>query len=207
VKPGEAPVPEKVIGDAAGLGVRLSLGQAERLLRYRELLLSRAVPMGLVAEGDAPRLYRRHLLDCLAAASAFLPADRFAYDLGSGAGLPGIVLAVALPGVRFVLVESRSKRAGFLELAAEFLGLGNVEVLVARAESVRDGADVATARAFAPLERSWEAARGLLRRGGRLLYFAGRGVAHPERAGASLADVAQISLLDSSTTLVIMSRT
>lgn len=197
----------EILADAAELGVHLSPTQAEGLRRYGDLLLDRAVPLGLVAEGDASRIYHRHVLDSLAAAPAFLPSDRLAYDLGSGAGLPGVVLALALPRIRFVLVESRSKRAGFLELVVGDLDLPNVEVLVSRVEDVRDGGDVATARAFAPLERSWEAARRILRPGGRLVYFAGRGTEDPERRAGALPDVGAVSLLDSSTTLVIMART
>lgn len=198
------------LADAARLGIRLSPTQAQQLLRYRGLLLERAVPLGMVAGGDADRIYRRHLLDSLSAAAAFGPLDRLAYDLGSGAGLPGLVLAVALPETRFVLVESRSRRAGFLELVAETLELENVEVAVSRVEDMPDGGDVATARAFAPMEPSWEAARGLLRPGGRLVYFAGGGLRDPERRAAELPGVGEVTVkrvLDSSSALVIMFRT
>lgn len=199
--------------DAAGFGVRLSERQGRLLVRLHDLLLERAVPLGLVGERDAGRLYERHVLDSLAAAAAFEPSDRLAYDLGSGAGLPGLVLAIALPGCRFVLVEPRRRRAGFLELAAERLGLGNVSVAVARAEDLGEGeGDVVTARAFAPLERSWRAAFRLLRPGGRLVYFAGRGLRDPLAAAASVAapeppgEISLLRVLESAPPLVIMAR-
>lgn len=145
------------------------------LATYAELLLDRAIPMGLVAEADRDRIRERHIVDCLRAATLFDPGDRSAYDLGSGAGLPGIVLAIAVPGCRFGLIEPKTRAAAFLELAAERLGLDNVDVITQRAEAVAGHADVVTARAFAPPEGSWAAAHPLLRPGGRLIYFAGKG--------------------------------
>jgi 16S rRNA (guanine527-N7)-methyltransferase len=154
--------------DAARLGLSLSPLQVERLRSFLELLRERAIPAGLVAASDQKRLYQRHLLDCLRAASLFQADDQKACDLGSGAGLPGIVLATALPRCRFFLIESRRLAAGFQELAVERLRLDNVSVVVDRIESVRPQADVATARALAPPARSWAQAPPLLRRGGRL---------------------------------------
>jgi len=142
---------------------------------FEALLLEGAPRLGLVASGDLERLRQRHIEDSLRAARCVLPTNRLAYDLGSGAGLPGIVLAVAVPTCRFVLVESRSKRAGFLELVLARLGLSNAEVSHGRAEELSTPADLITARAFAPLERAWSVAHPLLRRGGRLVFFAGKG--------------------------------
>lgn len=168
----------------------------------------------MVAKGDADRIYSRHILDSLAAGAVLRASDRTVYDLGSGAGLPGVVLAIAFPAARFVLVESRSRRAGFLELVVERLGLSNAEIAATRVEDLQDGGDVATARAFAPLERSWRLARPLLREGGRLVYFAGEGLDNPERRAREIAATdeggGEVSVrrgLDSSATLVIMSRT
>ena len=87
-----------------------------------------------------------------------------------------MVLAIAVPSCRFRLVESRKRRAGFLEMAVERLGLENAEVHVGRAEDIHEPADVATARAFAPLPATWRVAWPLLRPGGRLIFFAGGGV-------------------------------
>lgn len=155
--------------------MKLGSTQQAQLDVFEELLLERATRLGLVARSDLGRLRQRHIEDCLRAAGSVLPTDRLAYDLGSGAGLPGLVLAVAVPACRFVLVESRSTRAGFLELAVARLGLSNAEVSHGRAEDLSTPADLITARAFAPLERTWSVAHPLLRRGGRLVFFAGKG--------------------------------
>jgi 16S rRNA (guanine527-N7)-methyltransferase len=155
--------------------VKLGSTQRAQLDVFEALLLEGAPRLGLVASGDLERLRPRHIEDSLRAARYVLPTDRLAYDLGSGAGLPGIVLAVAVPTCRFVLVESRSKRAGFLELVLARLELSNAEVSHGRAEELSTPADLITARAFAPLEKAWSVAHPLLRRGGRLVFFAGKG--------------------------------
>ena len=161
--------------------MKLDAAQRAQLDVFEEMLLHRAPTLGLVARGDLVRLRQRHIEDCLRAARSVLPTDKLAYDLGSGAGLPGLVLAVAVPTCRFVLVESRGKRAGFLELVVARLGLSNAEVAHRRAEDLSTPADLVTARAFAPLERTWSVAHPLLRRGGRLVFFAGKGE-DPSRA-------------------------
>ena len=94
-------------------------------------------------------------------------------DLGSGAGLPGIPLAIALPSVRLVLVEARTRRGAFLEMAVDELGLANVTVHVGRIQDLDEQADVCLARAFGPPLTSWRAAERVLRPGGHLVYFAG----------------------------------
>lgn len=199
---------KRIDADAATLGIELSSNQARRIRRYETLLLERAIPMGFVAKSDSDRLRERHILDSLRAAPLFRTSDRRAYDLGSGAGLPGIPLAIVLPGCRFTLAESRSKRSAFLELAAEQLGLSNVEVHAGPAETLTTGADVVTARAFAPLERTWPLAAGLLRVGGSLIYFAGARIRDPEgMARATPGPPRQVSMkkvLESRAPLVMM---
>jgi 16S rRNA (guanine527-N7)-methyltransferase len=183
-----------------------------RLQSYADLLFQSAIPLGLVAEADRDRLWERHIEDCLRATAAFRSEDRVAYDLGSGAGLPGIVLACALPDRTFRLVEPRRLAAAFLELAVERLRLENVELLITRAEELDEPADVATARAFAPLDRAWSAAHRLLRPGGRLVYFAGGGMKDPAVHARSMispeppAEVEVVERVDSGAPLVIMSR-
>jgi 16S rRNA (guanine527-N7)-methyltransferase len=181
------------------------------LQEYASLLEERAISLGLVAGSDRERLWDRHIVDSLRATVAFRPEDRLAYDLGSGAGLPGIVLACALPDRRFRLIEPRRKAVAFLELALERLGLGNVEVLSTRAEEVHEPADVVTARAFAPPNRAWAAARRLLRPGGRLVYYAGARLKDPEALARAFpeppAEVEVIEPIASGAPLVIMSRT
>ena len=193
------------------LGARLSAEQLERLLRFEVALVQHALPLGLIAEGDARNIRRRHTLDSLRAVPAMEEATD-AYDLGSGAGLPGVVLAIACPDVRFGLVDSRRKRISFLEFAVEMLGLPNAVPIGARAEAIREPVDVCLARAFAPLPRAWEISEPLLRPDGRLIYFAGRegagvGAGRPPPAvGARLLRVLGTSVLESAGPLVIMTR-
>jgi 16S rRNA (guanine527-N7)-methyltransferase len=201
-----------ISGDAASIGLGLEPSAATALQTYLALLRDRAIPLGLVAASDADRLYERHVLDSLRAATELRRGDRLVLDLGSGAGLPGLVLAAAVPGASFLLVEPRRRAAGFLELAVERLGLPNVEVVMSRAEEVSETVDVATARAFAPMAGSWEAAWPLLRPGGRLVYFAGRELEDPRdeaeriRRPESPSAVRTSTVIASSAPLVIMSR-
>jgi len=193
-------------GQAAELGVTLDTSQAATLLRYEDLLAGRAVPLGAVARSDATRIRARHILDCLRAAPLVHEED-LACDLGSGAGLPGIVVAVAEPLVRVLLVESRAKRAAFLEFAVQELRLSNAQVVVGRAEELRRGVDACFARAFAPLPLAWSVARGILRPGGRLIYFAGAELGEPVVPdGAALEAVVRTAVLESAGPLVIMTR-
>lgn len=159
---------------AAALDVAVDPRQASQLDTYELLLRERAAPLGMIAEADRPRIRERHILDCLRAA-ALVGAAESAYDLGSGAGLPGIPLAIAEPELRVTLVEARRNRAAFLELAVDELALPNVSVFVGRAEDLIARVDLVAARAFTDAPGCWRIAEPLLKPGGRLLYFAGAG--------------------------------
>lgn len=186
--------------------------QTTRLSEYEALLRSRAIPIGLIAESDAHRLGERHVRDSLRAAAVLSDADSLVCDVGSGAGLPGIVLAIARPDIRVVIVEPKQRAAGFLELAVDRLGLSNVEVRAERIEAVDLQADAATARAFGSLERSWEAACRVLRPAGRLIYFGGEGLEDPQGAARAVTvpeepeSVRIEPVVAGSSPLVIMSR-
>lgn len=199
---------KRILSDANKLGLRLAPTRAQQLQHLEQLLLDRAVPMGLIASSDRGRIYERHLLDSLRSAALFRKDDRLAYDLGSGAGLPGVVLAIALPECRFVLAEVRSRRAAFLEFALERLGLSNAEVHAGPADGLNAGADVITARAFTSLEPTWLVAAPLLRPGGRLIYFAGESLEEPERTARAAPGpprrVRVDPVLETSSPLVIM---
>ena len=198
--------PEILLGQAAELGVALDASRAATLIRYEDLLARRAVPLGAIARSDATRIRERHILDSLRAAPMVHEVD-VACDLGSGAGLPGIVVAVAEPGVRVLLVESRARRAAFLEFAVRELGLSNAEVVVGRAQGLHRRVDACFARAFAPLPVAWSIARGILRPGGRLVYFAGAELRDPVvPEGAALEAVVRTAVLESAGPLVIMTR-
>ncbi len=123
------------------------------------------------------RLWDRHLLNCAVVAPA-VPSGSSVVDVGSGAGLPGLVWAVLRPDLEIVLLEPRQTRADFLIDAAARLDLPHVRVQRSRAEDVTDlRVDVVTARAVAPLERLLGWTLPLLRPGGRLLAFKGQAAA------------------------------
>jgi len=208
--PGQRPTkdPSTLVDSASGLGIDLDGDQAEALLSFELLLLDRAIPLGLVARRDRTTVRERHILDSLRAVLALETMDTDALDLGSGAGLPGIVVAIARPSLRVGLVEARLRRAAFLELAVERLGLPNVSVLARPAGRLEGVADVCFARALAALPEAWELARHLLRPGGRLVYFGGQGFREPDQMpqDASSLRVLRTPALASSGPLVIMTR-
>jgi 16S rRNA (guanine527-N7)-methyltransferase len=142
------------------------------LERYEQMLRGPGVSMGLVAVGDRERLWDRHILDSLRGAQC-IPSGVAVADLGSGAGLPGIPIAIARPDLTVHLIESRKRRAAFLELATERLGLPNVRVLPSRIEETGLAVQACLARALAPPEASWRLASALLQADGFVLYWAG----------------------------------
>ncbi|MFL5767449.1 MAG: 16S rRNA (guanine(527)-N(7))-methyltransferase RsmG [Actinomycetota bacterium] len=191
---------------AERLGVPLPDTSVDRLLAYEALLLEKAIPFGFIAKSDEPRLRERHVLDSLRAAVEVGDANHLV-DLGSGAGLPGIVLAIVAPPLRVDLVESQRRRAAFLELAVERLDLANAAVVAGRAEELPPGTtEVCTARAFAPPARAWEVAEPLLSLGGQLIYFAGAGAGSLEAPPGARIVRTHAPTLESSGPLVIMSR-
>jgi 16S rRNA (guanine527-N7)-methyltransferase len=193
--------------EALALGVPLSPAQARTLLTFERLLVERAVPAGMVAQSDVERMHQRHILDCLRAAAVIRPEDRLAYDLGSGAGLPGLIVAIAVPHLQVALVETRQRRVAFLELAVEKLSLSNAAVRSGRIEELTGEADLCLARALAPPARVWSMAERLLRPNGRLVYFAGEGAHAPvEVPGVRRITVVGASVLESARPLVIMAR-
>ena len=155
---------------ASALGVQLGSEAEDRLERYERLLLEKAIPRGMIGPSDASKLRERHILDSIRAAP-LLPASGTVCDLGSGAGLPGIALAIVRPDLRWVLVEVRRNRAAFLEEASA--GLDNVSVYPRRLETLGTRVAACTARAFATAPRSWIAATHVLEPGGSLIYWAG----------------------------------
>lgn len=153
-------------------GVTLNAPAIERLQTYERALVQGAAPMGMIAASDLTRVRERHLLDSIRATPC-LPASGTVCDLGSGAGLPGLVLAITRPDLRWILVEVRRNRARFLQDAIGALGLERVEVHGRRAETLRQRVDACTARAYAPAASSWASAQRLLVRGAPLIYWAG----------------------------------
>lgn len=167
---------------AAGLfGERLPA-----MVRYAELLAGPGVERGLIGPREVERLWERHLLNCGAVAE-LIPSASKVVDVGSGGGLPGLVLAIARPDLQMILLEPLLRRTVFLAECVEELGLDNVEVRRGRAEEWAGGrltAEVVTARAVAPLEKLVGWCLPLLAPNGRMLALKG------EAAAAELEAVA-----------------
>jgi len=141
---------------------------------FAGLLATRGVEQGLLGPREVPRLWNRHLLNCAVVAELIEPRPGTLLDLGSGAGLPGLVLAMLLPETAVTLLEPMERRCRFLAETVTELGLANASVLRGRAEDVTVRADVVTARAVAPLPRLAELAIGVVRPGGMVLAIKGR---------------------------------
>jgi 16S rRNA (guanine527-N7)-methyltransferase len=165
------------------------------------MLAGPAVERGLLGPAEAPRLWQRHLLNC-AAVAELVPEHCSAVDLGSGAGLPGIVIAMLRPGAEVTLLEPMARRVRFLEECVPILGLRNVEILRARAQDAAGqlAADVVLARAVAPLEQLAALALGLVRPRGVVLAIKGAGAAEelrramPELRRLDATDAAVLTL-------------
>lgn len=147
---------------------------APRLEQYLRLLAQWNRVHNLTTITDPEEMVTKHLLDSLSV-WRYLPEARI-LDVGTGAGLPGIPLALACPDRAFVLLDSRAKKLGFVRHAVRELGLANAQTVHARVEDYRpDNAfDGVIARAFAALPKLAELARPLLKPGGLLLAMAGR---------------------------------
>lgn len=157
---------------AAVFGERLELART-----YAEALATAGVERGLIGPRERDRLWDRHLLNSAAVAELIAESSRLA-DIGSGAGLPGIPLAIARPDIDVVLIEPLLRRTTFLSEVVAELGLTNVTVVRGRAEdpAVRheyEGLDVVTSRAVAALDKLCRWSMPLLRAGGEMLAIKG----------------------------------
>ena len=192
--------------DLRKLGSELDAERLDRLAAYEEALRERAVPRGFVSAGDADRLWERHIRDSLRALTE-LPREARIADLGSGAGLPGLPLAIAAPSCSFSLIEVRRGRAAFLESVVDGLGLRNVDVFLGKTTSIPGRFDVCLARAFASPVGSWRSAAPMLEDAGSLIYWAGSGFKEDELVGSVPSwRVSTPSGLAESGPLVIMGR-
>jgi 16S rRNA (guanine527-N7)-methyltransferase len=208
---------ERALPDEGDLLVRQRLlarypDAADALQNYADLLGSQGVLRGLIGPRETSRLWRRHLANCAVLEELVAPDAQVA-DVGSGAGLPGLPLALVRPDLRVVLVEPLLRRASFLGEALDALGLADrVQVRRGRAEEQDLRADVVTARAVAPLERLAGWTLPLVREGGTLLALKGEGAAAEvaastealERLGGGRAQVLSCGagIVDPPTTVV-----
>lgn len=155
--------------------------QRSALQAYADLLATVGVEHGLIGPREVPRLWSRHLLNSAVVAepdAALVPLAASVADVGSGAGLPGLVWALARPDLRVTLIEPLLRRANFLQEAVDQLALNDrVQVIRGRGEEVKSqwsSFDVVTARAVAPLPKLLGWTIPLLKPGGRLLALKGQ---------------------------------
>jgi 16S rRNA (guanine527-N7)-methyltransferase len=153
-------------------GNRIDLARA-----YTADLARRGEELGLIGPLELPRLWSRHIVNSVLVAPLLRPG--ITGDVGSGAGLPGLVLAIARPDVHLVLIEPMERRVEWLLSESAELGLDNVSVVRARAEDARLEVplDQVTARAVTALSKLIPVTAGLLRRGGEMIFMKGSRVA------------------------------
>ena len=165
---------EVLVSGAAQLGLSLSSAQAEQLLRLLDELDDWNQRMNLTAIRERGAQITKHLLDSLAVHS-HVRGERIA-DIGTGAGFPGLPLALVLPQAQFTLVDSTAKKLKFVEHAAQLLGLNNVQTVHTRAETYRpkERFDTIVSRAIGPIETFVKWSGHLCVGGGRLLAMKGR---------------------------------
>lgn len=179
----------------AGLtALDLDPAAADKLARYAELLLEKNKVMNLTAI-TAPRdVATLHLLDCAALAAQLDLSGKRVIDVGTGAGFPGMVLAILTPDARFTLLDSLGKRVDFLREVCEQLGLKNVTCVHARAEEFaavhRERFDIATSRAVAQLNVLSELTLPLVKVGG--LFAAMKSTSTDEEIAAARSAIAQL---------------
>lgn len=170
MEPAEHPSPEPA--EAVVLfGDRIELAR-----RYHDLLAADGVVRGMIGPREVPRLWDRHLMNC-AVVGELIDTGASVVDIGSGAGLPGIPLAIARPDLRVTLVEPLLRRTKFL---AEFIESAGLDIRVVRGRAEQSdvvhevgGADVVTSRAVAPLAKLAQWSIPLIREGGKMLALKG----------------------------------
>ena len=146
-------------------------GGSDQIQAYADLLAGPGIERGLIGPKEGDRIWQRHIANCIPITTLIPNGVRVA-DIGSGAGLPGIVIALARPDLKLTLIEPLSRRVDFLNEVIKELGL-SIEVIRARSEVVKKQFEIVTARAVAPLERLISISWHMIPRGGSLLAIKG----------------------------------
>ncbi len=152
-----------------GLVGRYFPERIQQIHTYAEFLASAGIERGLIGPREGDRIWDRHIFNCLPV-TQLLPQGASLFDIGSGAGLPGIVIALARPDLKVTLIEPLERRVEFLKEATAGL---EIEVIRGRAQDVKKSADFVTARAVAPLEKLKKISWHLLKTNGALLAMKG----------------------------------
>ena len=162
--------------------------------RFTQNLADQGEERGLIGPLELPRLWSRHILNCAIVAPLLRPG--LVGDVGSGAGLPGLVLAIARPDVSFVLIEPMERRIAWLTEQVGALELDNVRVVRARAEEVRldEPLDQVTARAVSAFRKLLPLTAPLLRDGGELVLMKGAGA--PAEVEAAVKEIRKYKVHD-----------
>ena len=164
-------------------------GQEGAIRAYAEFLATAGIERGLIGPREGERIWERHIFNCLPV-THLLPQNASLFDIGSGAGLPGIVIALARPDLKVTLIEPLERRVEFLKEATEGLG---IDVIRGRAQDVKKSADYVTARAVAPLEKLKKISWHMVKTGGALLAMKGESAA-TEMVGVKNAVLHEIEL-------------
>lgn len=140
--------------------------------KYAQFLIGAGIERGLIGPREGDRIWERHIFNCLPV-STLVPEGSVLFDIGSGAGLPGIVISLARPDLKITLIEPLSRRVEFLEEAITLLSIENVSVIRGKSENVKKSANYVTARAVAPLEKLKKITSHMIKPGGALLAMKG----------------------------------
>jgi 16S rRNA (guanine527-N7)-methyltransferase len=161
----------------------------DEIQAFAHFLTTAGIERGLIGPREGERIWDRHIFNCLPV-TQLLPEGTTLFDIGSGAGLPGIVIALARPDIQVTLIEPLERRVEFLKEATAGL---NIEVIRGRAQDVKKSAHYVTARAVAPLEKLKKMSWHMVKTGGALLAMKGESAA-AEMVGVKNAVLHEIEL-------------